>query len=201
MVNLSAPKTFSIAEYMLERKQFTQYRICKELGINISLVNRVSRWLLDRGLIVQRDKKYELRDAAGLIAAMQLFRHMKNLQLFEAGTAHGKQELMKLLPKSAVFCLDSALANYTNWWRSDKVCAYIDKKYLPELRKQLLYRRGNKTVLRLFLEKPTVEKKAESKGRLFTPKIRTVIDMVCDGQINAVEPLFKQIWGQKIGKL
>jgi len=200
MVNLAAPKTFMLVEHILEKKSFTQYSAIKGLKLSMPLVNQVTHYLLDKGFIFHDGKKYILRDAAGLVSAVRLFRDIKKANIAEIPTSLGKDEAMKVLPHGAILCLDSALGHYSNWWRSDKVCAYVSEKDAAELKQRLVYRQGNKTTLRLFLEKPAVKEKTKSGKRLFTSKIRTVIDMVCDGQMNAVEPLFSELWGEKVAR-
>lgn len=198
MVDLAAPKTFGLVEYILGKKSFTQYSAAKDLKLSMPLVNQVTNYMLDRGFLSHDGKKYLLRDAAGIVSAMHLFRDMKKALILEASTSLGKEEVMRMLPRGAVFCLDSALAEYSNWWRSAGVCAYVSRKDAADIGKKLFYRQGAKTMVRLFIEKPAVGETIKSRGRLFTPKIRAVIDMVCDNQANAVEPLFSELWGENI---
>ncbi|MFH1256808.1 MAG: hypothetical protein V1494_05970 [Candidatus Diapherotrites archaeon] len=200
MVNLSSPKTFSFVEFILEKKSFTQYSAVKELKLSMPLVNQVTNFLLDKGFLSHDGKKYVLRDAAGLVSAVHLFRDMRKALLVEVSTSLGKEEVVKLLPSAAIFCLDSALAHYSNWWRSNKACAYVTEKEALGIQKKLFYKKGGKTIVRLFLEQPLVKDKVKFQGRQFTSKIRTVIDMVCDNQMNAVEPLFSELWGERIGR-
>lgn len=201
MVNLAAPKTLEFIEFILEQKTFTQYRAKKELGLSMALVNQVTRYLLARNLITRQksERKYVLRDAAGLITSISLFRNMLDIQLHEVGISLEKEEAMKLFSPDTVFCLDTALANYTNWWRSNRVCAYIDPINLDALRTRFAFSPGNNTLVRLFKASPPV-KPVEIQGKKFTPQTRTIIDLVCDNQINTAEPLFKQLWGQDIAK-
>lgn len=201
MVNLAAPKTLEFIEFILEQKTFTQYRAKKELGLSMALVNQVTRYLLARNLITRQksERQYALRDAAGLITSISLFRNMQDIQLLEVGASLEKEEAMKLFSPDTVFCLDTALANYTNWWRSNRVCAYINKSEAEEIREKLFYQPGDKTLVRLFKEKPPV-KPVEIQGKKFTPQTRTIVDLTCDNQINAAEPLFERLWGQNIAK-
>ncbi|HIH16442.1 MAG TPA: hypothetical protein HA252_03490 [Candidatus Diapherotrites archaeon] len=201
MVNLAAPKTFQFIEYVLDQKTFTQYRAAKELHLTMPLINQATNYLLKRGFIAHDGKQYNLRDAAGLIASIHLFRDMKDLQLLEIHTSLEKEKAMASLQATTaapIYCLDTALNNYSNWWRSNLVCAYVEPQALDEIHMTFLYHPGNATVLRVFKEKPKVEKFFEARGQRFTAKTRTVIDMVCDKQLNAVEPLFRQLWGRDV---
>ena len=200
MVNLAAPKTFKFIEYLLEKKSFTQYSAVKELEISMPVINQVTNYLLDKGFLSHDGKKYNVRDAAGLISAIHLFRDMKKEMLAEVSTSLGKEVVMKMLPKNSIFCLDSALVKYSNWWRSNSVCVYVDTNDAKKIKERLIYSKGDKTVVRLFIEKYPVENKVKFGGKQLTPKLRTVIDMVCNNQANAVEPLFSEMWGEKIGR-
>src|SRR3989338_8860677 len=72
MVNLAAPKTLELIEFILEQKTFTQYRAKKELKLSMALVNQVTRYLLSRNLIIRQksERQYVLREAAALIFAI-----------------------------------------------------------------------------------------------------------------------------------
>lgn len=198
MVDLAAPKTFILIEHILERKSFTQYSAAKELKLSMPLVNQVTNFLLDRGFLSHDRKKYVLRDAAGLISAIHLFRDMKKTKIIEISTSLEKDEIMKMLPRNAILCLDSALMKYSNWWHSNSICAYVREKDAAVIEEKLFYARGEKTRVRLFSEKLKVAGAIEASGRKFTPKIRTIIDLVCDNQANAAEPLFPELWGKTI---
>ncbi len=200
MVNLSSPKTFEIIEYILEKKQFTQYRASKELkGISFGLINKVSNWLLGKRLIARRESKYFLSDPAGIISAISIYRDMKQLKILEADTSLTKAQLMQLIPKSAVFCLDSALGLWSSYYKSGRVCAYLGQKEADAIKKRLLFKPGNASTLCIYMEKPLVKQKKEAKGRFYTGRVRAVVDMFCDDRAFAAEMLYKELWGKSLG--
>ena len=200
MVNLASPKTFEIIEYILENAQFTQYRASKDLkNISFGLINRVSNWLLGRRLIARRESKYLLSDPAGIISAISIYRDMKQLKIFEADTSLTKGQLMRLIPKSAVFCLDSALSLWSSYYKSGRVCAYLGQKEADAIKKKLLFRPGNRSTLCIYREEPQVKQKKQAEGRFYTGRVRTVVDMFCDDRAFAAEMLYKELWGERLG--
>ena len=199
MVNLASTKTFEIVEKILEAKKFTQYRFSKDLkGISFGLINKVTNWLVSNQFIARNEKEYVLKDPAGIVSAIAIYRAMEPIKLLEIKTSLSKTELVKLVGNQGIFCMDTALDQYTNYYKSDRVCAYVSKNRANETKKELQFKPGNKSVLCLYNELPKVKPKIINKKN-FTCKVCTVIDMVCDGKAFATEPLFKELWGQKLG--
>ncbi|MBI4141978.1 hypothetical protein HY484_03580 [Candidatus Woesearchaeota archaeon] len=199
MVNLASPKTFAFIEYVLERKKFTQYRASKDLkGISFGLINKITNWLLEKQFMARTHKEYVLKDPAGIVSAMAIYRDMNSLKVFEAKTSLTKPELFGIISKNGVFCLDTALNQYTNYYKSDRVCAYTSKNKVAEIKKKLLFKPGNNSTVCLYEEKPKAKTKT-IKNKKYTDKIRTTIDLACDGKAFAAETLFNQLWGKKIG--
>lgn len=198
MVNLASPKTFKIIEYILERKEFTQYRASIDLkDVSFGLINRITNWLISKKFIARKNNKYILKDPAGLISATAIYRDMNSLKLFQANTSLNQKELIKLIPKKAIYCLDSALKQWTNYYKSNRVCIYLPEKEIQPIKKKLEFKPGNNSILCIYREHPKTREKT-IKGKNYTTKIRTIIDLACDERIFTTETLFNEIWGKKL---
>ncbi|MFH0954540.1 MAG: hypothetical protein V1777_00340 [Candidatus Micrarchaeota archaeon] len=195
MVNLASKQTFKVVEYILEKREFTQYSVKKELKLAMGTVNNCFGYLLEKNFIKKTDKNYVLADPVGLTDAVSFFRSMKDLLLFEFHSSYEKVDLEKKLPQNAVFCLESALAQYSNYYVSSTVSVYLPKKEAAKLQKSLGVGIGNKTVLKVFEETPVLSKKTEINGKLFASKIRTIIDLACDKKGAMADKLIEQTWG------
>ncbi len=197
MVNLASKQTFKVVEFVLEKKEFTQYAVKKELKLAMGTVNNCFGFLLEKGFIQKKEKKYALVDTVGLIEAVSFFRSMKDSLLFEYSSSYSKEDLVKLLPNSAVFCLESALQQYSNYYTTNIVSVYLSKKDAESLKKKLGIGFGNKTVLKVFEPKPLVSKTIEKNGKLFTAIVRTVIDLACDKKGAMADSLIKNVWAKE----
>lgn len=195
MVNLASKQTFKVVEYILEKKEFTQYSAKKDLKVAMGTVNNCFGYLLEKNFIRKTDKNYVLENPVGLIEAVSFFRSMKDLLLFEFESSYEKADLEKKLPKNAVFCLESALAGYSNYYVSSVISVYLSKKQVGELKKKLDVGVGSRTLLRIFEEKPFISKKIEINKRLFTGKVRTIIDLACDRKCAMADKLIEQLYG------
>lgn len=191
MINLALSKKLSIVEYILENKEFTQYKIKQSLGLGGSIVNQTVNFLLDKQVIEKKEKKYVLSDAISLLELVAFFKKMSDFKMTEFNTSLKKEELYKLIPKEAIFCMDSALEQYSNYYKSNKVCIYANDFIIKQLKEKLKYLPGNKTVLEIYQN--GVDKSIMIKGKKYTSKIKTITDMFCDKRGNAVEQLVKKL--------
>lgn len=206
MIDLASNKKFLLVEYILEKKSFTQYQAKKDLKTGMSIINQTTKFLLEKGVIKKTEKNYELTDPEGLIELIAFFRNMGKQKIIEIGTSLEKTEAIKLVPQNAIFCLETALEKYSNYYKSNRVCFYADEKTAKELEKKLAYKPGNKTVVAVYKEKPTLSKTEigmsdwkklgiKNAGNLkFTTAIRTIIDLYSDKKGNAAEKLVEYLW-------
>lgn len=209
LIDLASNKKFLIVEYILEKKSFTQYQVKKDLKTGMSVVNHTVEFLLEKGVIKKGEKNYVLTDPEGLIELIAFFRNMKKLKIIEIGTSLEKVEAIKLIPKNAIFCLETALEKYSNYYKSNRVSFYSDEKTAEELEKKLAYKPGNTTVVEVYLEKPVISKTelgmsdwkklgVRNAGKLkFTTRIRTIIDLYSAKRGNAAEKLVDYLWKKK----
>lgn len=191
MLNLASEKKLLIIEYILEKKEFTQYGIKKALNLGMFIVNTTVNFLLDKQVIEKKEKKYVLLDAVSLLELIAFFKKMADYKIVELNISLNKEELLKLIPKEAVFCMDSALSQYSNYYKSNKVCVYVNESVAKQLKEKLKYSSGNKTVLDIY--KNGQDKFVMIKGKKYTSKIKTIIDMYCDKRGNAAESLVKRL--------
>ncbi len=200
LVNLASGKTFLALEFLLEKKEFTQYSVKKELKLGMSTVSNLFKFCLEMGFVKSDGKKYFLIDPVGLIEAVSFFHSMKKNLLFETKFSIEKSELEKLLPKNAIFCLESALEKYDNFYHSSTVSIYLPEKDLVLLEKNLGIAVGEKTVLKVFKEKPKLSKIEKIDGKNFTSKIRTLIDLACDKKGAMGDKLISEIFGGNVNE-
>lgn len=197
MANLNTRQTFKVVEEILRQKSFTQYGLGKRLNVSFGWINSVCNWLLSKGFIERADKGYALKDVAGLLNAFSIYRDMENIKALGLRTSFSKRELLAMLPKDAILCLDTALEQYSSYFRSERVCAYVGKKALHHLKARLRFSKGNAATICLYEEKPEIAKTGKISGRNYTDEIRTVIDIACDNKFYVAEQLIKQLWGGK----
>ncbi|MBU0635837.1 hypothetical protein KKE06_02315, partial [Candidatus Micrarchaeota archaeon] len=63
-----------------------------------------------------------------------------------------------------------------------------------KLEKKLGVGIGNKTILKVFEEKPILSKKNKINEKLFTSKIQTIVDLTCDKKGAMADKLIEQLW-------
>ncbi len=213
MVSLKAPKTFEVVEAILEQKKFTQLALSKQVSASFGIVNRTTRWLESKNYVKKTGKFYELRDPAGILSSIALFRDMKSLVVDEVTVSLEPRQIKDLLPPNqACYCLETALEEYSGYFRSNRVCVYSDKKDVPQLMALLQNKKGPGIQVVFYEEKPPVkgkkttlpesndrQAKEGSVNRRYTPRARTVIDLVCDNKSYIAQDLFMGLWGIKLG--
>ena len=197
-MDLSSEKTFRIIEYVLENKNFGQRKASKDTGISLGQVNKVVSWLKLHNFARKEKNSYLVTDPAGIISAIAVFRHMEQLKVLSINLRHGKEEILEMIPKECILCMDSALDFYASAYVGNRVCIYADEKTLKGIKDIFSGHEGNQTILAVY--RPAQAIKKEKKGGFFiTPKVRTVVDLVCDDKAFAADSLFRQLWGAKFG--
>jgi hypothetical protein len=150
--------------------------------------------LITRKFVEKVDNKYHLVDPAGIISVFPLFRNMNELLVYRIQLRDEKEKILENLPKGSTLCLDSALDKYSGYFRSNRICIYHEK---PELIKNIFepYSGG---IIDLEVYRPDMDLKEDIENGV-TSKLRTVIDMTCDGKTYFAKDLFEQLWGMKLG--
>jgi hypothetical protein len=193
-MNITLKTTYKIIKYILLSKEFTQTEIHQETKCSLGRINEVVYWLITRKFVEKIDSKYRLADPAGIISLFPLFRNMNELLAYRLPLRGEKEKILENLPKGSILCLDSALDRYSQYYRSSRICIYHEK---PELVKNIFepYSGG---IIDLEVYRPDMNLKEDVENGL-TSKLRTVIDMTCDGKTYAAKDLFEELWGIKFG--
>ena len=193
-MNITSKVTYKIIRDILLSKEFTQIEIKNRTGCSKGQISKVVNWLITRKFVEKRDRNYYLIDPTALISVFPLFRNMNELLVYRLPLRGEKEKILENLPNGSILCLDSALDRYSRYFRSSRICIYHEK---PELIKNIFepYSGG---IIDLEVYRPDMDLKEDVKNGL-TTKLRTVIDMTCDGKTYAAKDLFEQLWGIKFG--
>ena len=193
-MNITSKVTYQIIREILLSKVFTQVEIKKKTGHSKGQISKVVNWLITRNFVEKRESNYYLLDPAGLISVFPLFRNMKELLVYRIPIRGEKEKILDYLPDGSILCLESALDRYSRYFRSSRICIYHEQ---PEVVKRLFepYSGGilDLEVYRLDMD---VQKDVEHG---VTSRLRTVIDMTCDGKTYVAKDLFEELWGIKFG--
>jgi len=193
-MNITSKVTYKIIRDILLSKEFTQIEIKNRTGYSKGQISKVVNWLITRKFVEKRDRNYYLIDPTALISVFPLFRNMNELLIYRIPLRGEKEKILENLPKGSILCLDSALDRYSRYFRSSRICIYHEK---PELIKNLFepYSGG---IIDLEVYHPDMDLKEDVENGL-TSKLRTVIDITCDGKTYVAKDLFEELWGIKFG--
>jgi len=193
-MNITSNSTYKIIRYILLSKEFKQVEIHNSTECSKGQVNKVVNWLLSRNFLEKGKNKYYIIDPAGIISLFPLFRNMKDLLIYRIPLRAEKDKILNNLSKEAVLCLDSALDRYSGYYRSNRICIYHKK---PDLIKNK-FKPYSGGMIDLEIYKSDMDLENDTiKG--VTSKLRTVIDMTCDGKTYVAKDLFEELWGIRFG--
>jgi len=194
VINLVSKKRFQILELILEQKQFTQYGIKKELKTGMSIVNDTINILLDKEFVKKQGKKYALVDEKGLLELIAFLKPLTKDIKLKITTSLTKKELISRLPKEITFCLETALAQYTNYYESNRVCVYATNKSFESIKKAF-FSPGKTTELVIFEDNPILTKKeiAQKNEVKYTNVTRTIIDLYCDNKAFLADKILNKV--------
>ena len=193
-MNITSKVTYQIIREILLSKGFTQMQIKTKTGYSKGQISKVVNWLITRNFVEKRDSTYYLLDPAGLISAFPLFRNMKELLIYRIPLRGEKEKILQHLPKDSILCLESALETYSQYFRSSRICIYHTQP--PKIKQ--LFKPYTGGILDLEVYQPDLDIQKDVKQGV-TSKLRTVIDMTCDGKTYAAKDLFEQLWGITLG--
>ena len=196
---MSSEKSFEICMYLLEKRQFTQYSVKKNLKSGMKIVNEIFKYLESKKIIKKSEKFYELADYEGLCLAISYFRCMNDSLLFSFSSNYSKEQLVKLLPDKTVFCLETAFEKYNNYYKSNNVFAYVDEHDLFDLKKKLFVK-GSKSSLFLFKKKPLLNEIQIDRKNNSTNLLRTAVDLFCDNKALLGAKLLNQFYKNVVMK-
>jgi len=195
-MNVTLDITYKIIRYILLSKdrKFTQFEIHKNTGGSLGRINEVVNWLISRNFVEKTKGKYYVMNPSGIISLFPLYRNMNDLCVYSIQLRGDKEKIIENLPKDSILCLDSALDKYSKYFRSNRICIYHEN---PDLIKNKFepYSGG---IIRLEVFKPDMGLVEDRKNGV-TSKLRTIIDMTCDGKTYVAKDLFEALWGVKFG--
>lgn len=197
-MKLTSKQTYKVASFVLLNPVFTQTKLFNAVKVSWGRMNEVVQWLVNKNFVEKREKEYELIDPAGLISLFPLYRDMNSLVLKKLPLRLSIKKVINRLPKGTILCLDSALEFYSGYWRSDRVCVYVEEnsKEFKKIEQEFKPLTGGNIMLWMF--KPDIKPETNKiKGFTVTSKLRTLIDLVCDNKSFYARDLYKQLWGLK----
>lgn len=190
--------TYRIIRAALGSKEpFLQIDLSKSARASTSQVSRVLRWMMGRQHADRLpDGRYRVRNAIGLITSAIPYQRSMNDAHFGVVHVRGKKKEVAeaLIDAGGVLCLESALEEYSQFFRADRICIYHRKP--AELMDKLVSEEGGILLVSIYLPDLPLEGDVEQKRR--TSKFRTVIDLACDGRIYAAKDLVEELWGIRI---
>ena len=72
-LDFSKPVTFRIAELMLEKQEFTQLELSRELKVSVGQVNKVTKALENAGAVAKKGKEFCIERPPPLIEKNSFF--------------------------------------------------------------------------------------------------------------------------------
>jgi hypothetical protein len=193
-MNPTFPITYEIIKFILTNEKFSQTDIHERTNASIGQVNKVVKWLITRKFIEKDGKRYRVVDPSGIVALFPLFRNMNDLLACSIPVRGSTDDIIAIIPKDGILCLDTALNRYSKYFRSDRICIYHEK---PDSIGEMLkpYSGG---LVNVYIYHPDMNLKNDAVNGA-TSKLRTIIDMACDGRVYAAKDLFNQLWGIRFG--
>lgn len=105
------------------------------------------------------------------------------------GTRKRVTELLTSM--GGILCLESALEEYSSYFRPSRVCAY--HLFPDRIARSLSPHEGGVIQVELYIPDIPLEGDVEESRR--TSRFRTLIDLVCDNKAYAAKDLFEDLWG------
>lgn len=195
IVSSVSPQTYRIIRaILLSKKPFLQTEIARTTGASSSQVSRVVRWLLDRYHLERLpDARYRRRNAVGVITSAISYQRSMNDALVGTIRIRAKKKDAKrvLVREGGVLCLESALEEYSDYFRGDRVCVYHDEP--DELLEKLAPLEGG--ILPVSVYFPDIPLEGDIERKMRTTRFRTVVDLACNNQFYTAKDLLEELWG------
>ncbi len=195
---MTSRKTYNVIKAVLLEKQFMQREVARKLKVSPARVNEIAQWMIKNNLVEKYKNRYEVLNPVGIIKLFTYSRRMDDLKQFGIDVKVDRKKLFEYLKKQkVVFCLSSALQEYSAYFRDLSINFYVNdpEKIRDELRKlpQGMVR-INVYKPDMFLESDTVKK----GSTLITSELRTVIDLFCDNKAYTAKELIEKLWGVRV---
>ena len=200
-----APATYRVLRTLATTTgPMLQSEIAREAGSSTAQTSRTIRWLISRGHAErQPDGRYRIRGAAGLVASALPYQRSMGDWLRATVRVRGSPDdvAARVCAASGVLCLETALGNYSRFFRPDRVAVYHPRP--EELVEAFRADEGGLLPLAVYaIDLPLdgdVVPVPDRPGLRATGRFRTVLDMACDGKVYAAKEVLEELWGAVIG--
>ena len=195
MVSVTSKVNYSILRAILGRKEpFTQYEIARTAGASPAQTSRVVQWLMRTSGIERRsDGRYRVVGPATIVTSV--FPYQRSMSATHAATIRvrgsRKHVTEVLISAGGILCLESALEEYSSYFRPSRVCAY--HLFPDRVVNSMLSHEGGVIPIELYVPDIPLEGDVEEGRR--TSRFRTLIDLVCDSKTYVAKDLFEDLWG------
>lgn len=196
-MNPLAPKTYRVIKLLLEKQGQAQRELERSAPASHAQVSKVLAWLERRKYIEWSDGGYRVLSPPSLLSLIALTRNVEEAKVASHFLSLPPTKVVQRLPASAVLCLESALPAYSQYYRSPRVCAYLDPP--TKLSNELVRHQGHVSEL-LILEEdlPLKHDTVTWRGHRITDKVRTLIDLACDGKLYAGKDILRSLYGIEV---
>jgi hypothetical protein len=192
-----SPQSYAVLrEFLTAKEPTTQIELSARSGASPSQVSRVVNQLIATGYAErQRDGRYRAIGAPAVVTNLAFRRPLLPLK---AGSMHVRASpddvKAALVREGCILALDSALEAYSSYFRSDRVCAYVEDA--DRILRGLAPAQGGMLRVELYhSDLPLDDREVEGDH---TARFRTLFDLVCDGRAYAGKDLFEQLWGVQL---
>ena len=205
-IDLTAPVNYRVIRTILTlREPFTQLEVAQGAEAAPSQVSSLVRWLEAHQHVRRRkeDGRFETVQPASLVLAIYPYQRTMGRTLTGTLKVRGNpEEVSRILSnEGATLCLESALAQYSQFFRAERIAVYHRKP--RKLLSELAPSEGG--VLQVAVYEPDiplkgdVEEPGPSVPLRRTTRYRTLVDLVCDNRSYAARDLFQELWGVRLG--
>ncbi len=198
MLRVASGKTYGIIKALLLKKNFRQRELARELKASPARVNEVVQWLIKNNLVEKYKNRHEVLNPIGIIKLFAYSRRMDEIKQFGIDVKEDRETLFDYLKKrKVVFCLTSALQEYSAYFRDPSINFYATD--FEKIRDEL--KRLPQGITRINVYKPDASLESDTvkkDGILLTSELRTVIDLFCDNKAYAAKELIEKLWGVRV---
>ncbi len=195
MSSAISPANYRLLRAALTFKgSFYQVELADQAKASPAQASRVLRWLMDKHHAErQPDGRYRIRGPVSIITSVFPYqRSMADALVATLNVRGTKKEIADALVRArGILCLESALEEYSQFFRATKVSVYHSDP--EELLSKLTSSEGGVLPVSIYLPDLRLEGDIEAERR--TTKFRTVVDLACDGKVYAAKELLEDLWG------
>lgn len=188
-----------------------------ELTASAAQINRVIHWLVQHGYVVIKRRGdsrkeriedrisrglellkpleiegrifYELINPLGVLELIAMHRSMASVKKDTFRVSIKKSELIEFLKsRDVVFCLGTALEQYSGYYRPDEISFYAKED--NKMRDYLKSHPGNLLTVSWYDPPDWVLKNGS-----YTTEVQTAVDMFCDGKGYYTKDILHKLWG------